>query len=223
MKRILFPILFTFALVLIGCASRSGEGGGGPVCGNDTCENGESAQSCPDDCDSTSCDDDGVCEAGEDHASCPDDCDEDELPPNGSDKWVCRGSHRGGKAYWACNPDFIATAPDTVDFVGECPALGLTGYYGANGRKISVTQNDEGWYEVEVPASASTSQHCEMTFAFKDANGNVVWAQYGTNTVSNEIAGEYRECGTRGGVFACGMFFKPNAGHMPAPLNSYPN
>ena len=62
-----------------------------------------------------------------------------------------------------------------------------------------------------------------MTFAFKDANGNVVWAQYGTNTVSNEIAGEYRECGTRGGVFACGMFFKPNAGHMPAPLNSYPN
>lgn len=221
-NRVLFPILFLFTLIIAACASRD-DGGSGPVCDNGVCENGESSQSCPQDCDVTTCDNDGVCEAGEDHASCPNDCDAEELPPAGSEKWVCRGSFRGGKAYWACNPNFIASAPETVDFVGECPALGLTGYYGANGHKVSVVKNDAGWYEVEVPASANTGQHCEMTYAFKDANGNVVWAQYGTNTVSNEIAGEYRECGTRGGVYACGMFFLPVTGHKPAPLNSYPN
>jgi hypothetical protein len=206
---------------LIGCAQRSDDGASGPVCDNGVCENGESAQSCPQDCDETLCDGDGVCEAGEDHASCPADCDEDENPPVGSDKWVCRGSFRGGKAYWACNPDFIAGAPDVVDFIGACPALGLREYYGANGHTQSVHVNDAGEYEVEVPASANPNLYCEMTFAYKDANGNVVYAQYGS--VSDEIAGDYRECGTRSGVFACGMFFKPVTGHMPAPLNSYPN
>lgn len=214
-------VLLFLIITLAGCASRDNSGGSGPVCDNGTCESGESAQSCPQDCDATTCDNDGMCEAGEDHASCPADCDADEQPPVGSDKWVCRGSFRGGKAYWACNPAFIVAAPETVDFVGECPALGLTGYYGANGRKISVDKNDAGWYEVEVPASANTSAFCEMTFSYK-SNGNVVWSQYGTNTVPNEVAGDYRECGTRGGVYACGMFFKPVKGHMPAALNSYP-
>ena len=143
-----------FVLSIAACAQRS-DGTGGPVCGNGTCQNGETAQSCPADCTTTSCNNNGTCDAGEDHGSCPNDCSADEQPPTGSDSWVCRGSFRGGKAYFSCNPTYIAGAPSTVDFVGECPALGLTGYYGANGHHISVSLNDMSVYEVEVPASAT--------------------------------------------------------------------
>lgn len=215
----------TLALALIGCASRDeGTPTGGPVCGNMTCENGESTQSCPDDCTTTVvCDNDGTCDAGEDNANCPADCGTDELPPDGSESWVCRASYRGGKAYWACNPDYIANSPATVDFVGVCPALGLSGYYGANGHHITASLNDNGEYEVEVPASAASGVSCEMTYAYKNSSGTVIWAQYGTNSVTDTVAGAYRECGTRSGVYACGMFFKTVTGHMPAPLGFYPN
>lgn len=42
-----------------------------PVCGNGSCESGESSYSCPDDC--ARCGD-FICSAGEDHFSCPGDC-----------------------------------------------------------------------------------------------------------------------------------------------------
>lgn len=215
--------LITLAITFVACASRDdGTGTSGPVCGNRTCESGESSQSCPADCTTTSCNNDGTCQPGEDHASCPNDCGADELPPAGSESWVCRGSYRGGRAYFACNPAYIAAAPTSVDFVGECPALGLTGYYGTNSRHISVSLNDASVYEVEVPASADGSI-CELTYAYKNGSGTVIWAQYGSNDVSDSTAGPYRECGTRNGVYACGMFFKPVAGHMPAALGFYPN
>ncbi len=211
-----------FVLSIAACAQRS-DGTGGPVCGNGTCQNGETAQSCPADCTTTSCNNNGTCDAGEDHGSCPNDCSADEQPPTGSDSWVCRGSFRGGKAYFSCNPTYIAGAPSTVDFVGECPALGLTGYYGANGHHISVSLNDMSVYEVEVPASATPGVACELTYAYKNSSGVIVWAQFGPNNVSQAVAGNYRECGTRNNIYACGMFFKPVAGHMPAPLGYYPN
>lgn len=224
MKTIVKITFLSIALTLAACASRSEDGGqSGPVCGNMTCENGETAMSCPDDCTTTSCNNDGTCDAGEDNASCPADCGTDELPPAGSEAWVCRGSFRGGKSYWACNPDYLASAPDTVDFVGECPALGLSSYYGANGHHISVSLNDNGEYEVEVPVSATPGTPCEMTYAYKNAHGTTVWAQYGSNSVTDAVAGMYRECGTRNGVYACGMFFKPVASHTVAKLGYYPN
>ena len=222
----LAAITLFLALLAAACSQRSDENkGSGPVCGNGTCENGESALSCSEDCTSSTCDNDGTCESGEDHASCANDCDADELPPAGSEKWVCRPSYRGGKAYWSCNPDpqIIAGSPEVVDFVGRCPALDLRDYYGANGSIKQVEKNDAGWYEAEVPAGADPNDYCEMTYAYKKPDGTVVWAQYGTNSPVNSVAGDYRECGTRNNVFACGMFFKPVPGHMPAPLDRYPN
>jgi len=223
MKTILKIAILAITLTLAACPAQRSDGGpSGPVCGNAACENGESAMSCPTDCTTTSCNNDGTCQAGEDHASCPADCATDELPPAGSEAWVCRGSFRGGKAYFACNPSYIAGAPNTVDFVGECPTLGLSGYYGANGHKISVSLNDNSEYEVEVPATATAGTPCELTYAYKTST-STVWAQYGKNSADDATAGDYRECGVRSGVSACGMFFKPDPGHKPAPLGYYPS
>src|SRR5690349_901256 len=86
------PLLVCAALaaaMLTGCPPPDDGGGGnggdhqcgpkgcpvdaapGPVCGDHTCETGETAQTCPADC--TTCGN-NVCDAGETAQSCPADC-----------------------------------------------------------------------------------------------------------------------------------------------------
>jgi hypothetical protein len=58
------------------CPNDCGGGGGGgqPVCGNGTCDSGESPASCPADCKPASSCGNGKCDSGESPASCPADC-----------------------------------------------------------------------------------------------------------------------------------------------------
>jgi hypothetical protein len=71
-----------------GCVDLGGGGGGGagsgPECGDGQCEDGESQESCPEDCggDQFGCGD-GVCEAWE-QWTCPEDCEEPQGPECGN-------------------------------------------------------------------------------------------------------------------------------------------
>ena len=65
----------TNATSLLQCAQPTcAGGGGGAVCGNGTCESGETTSTCPSDCKPTTVCGNGVCESGETSSSCPDDC-----------------------------------------------------------------------------------------------------------------------------------------------------
>jgi hypothetical protein len=56
------------------CTADCGGGGQAAVCGNNSCENGESTATCPSDCPAQSQCGNGTCDAGETTGNCPGDC-----------------------------------------------------------------------------------------------------------------------------------------------------
>lgn len=75
-------------------------GGTGPVCGNGSCENGESSQTCPQDCGGNNpvCGN-GFCENGETAQTCPQDC-------GGGNQPVCgNGACENGESAESCPQD----------------------------------------------------------------------------------------------------------------------
>ena len=114
----------------------------GPVCGNGTCEAGESKLSCPSDCGSSGpvCGN-GTCEAGESATNCPEDCDGGGScassadcgasknckggacvdPPPGTCNGKCGGPGDGGSCYCddACEgPDYGDCCADKAQYCG---------------------------------------------------------------------------------------------------------
>jgi hypothetical protein len=106
------------------CAQQQGclsGGGGGAVCGNGKCEPGESAQSCPKDCQTGPVCGNGQCEPGEGPQNCPSDCQQE-----GSCVGKCGGQGSGG--CWCdqqcaelgdCCSDFKKVCSDTVPVCGD--------------------------------------------------------------------------------------------------------
>jgi len=84
--------LFVFVL---GCGKKENNNNNGPVCGNGTCEQGETTQSCPGDCPVNPCGN-GTCEQGETYASCPADCPESSCG---------NGTCDTGETYASCPSD----------------------------------------------------------------------------------------------------------------------
>ena len=114
----------------------------GPVCGNGTCEPGESASSCPTDCKTTGpvCGN-GTCESGESESNCPEDCGGGGTcassadcgpakncqkgacvaPPAGTCNGKCGGAGDGGSCYCddACEePDYGDCCADKAQYCG---------------------------------------------------------------------------------------------------------
>lgn len=207
--------LFTILSVcLVGCAVQptpDPDPVDETVCGDGVCNGDEDSESCPADCndDSPVCGD-GVCEDPETADSCSADCEDAEPPPE-SKTWVCRGGVDGGRDYFECNSEYLADAPDSVWFVGECPSEGIYGYFA--GRKVEVPKAENGWYRLYLEGDADVT--CEITYA-QCSNGTdpFCWAQYGRDSVSAEIAGPYRGCYESG---SCGMFLSRNPGKTPNP------
>lgn len=56
------------------CQGSNPCGSSGPVCGNGTCESGETTSSCPSDCKTSTKCGNGTCDSGETASSCPSDC-----------------------------------------------------------------------------------------------------------------------------------------------------
>jgi hypothetical protein len=140
-------------------------GSSGPVCGNGTCESGESASNCSKDCGgSSSMCPNGKCEAGETEASCPQDC-----------KLGCYGDFSLGSTFYksgdtkqtglACDnkampkncPDgFWITFPDT----GECVCI-----LSCAGIGVSVGQNcttDGAWKCQDILATNASANGGKM-------------------------------------------------------------
>jgi len=167
----------------------------------------------PDTCVGAECDDPDPCTG--------DGCNVD--PPVGSDDWVCRSGVKDGLDYFECNQRDYAPPSSvgaTAYFVGNCSTEGLAGYW--DGRVLPDAIVD-GWPRLYLEGQ-SGSQHCEITLAFCDrANDADCWLQYGPEEATPEVAGEYRECGVRGGVEACGMFFIRKQGKIADSLGYYPN
>jgi hypothetical protein len=77
MKNVAFMALCIGSLGLFACGGGgdSPDAGGPQICGDDACTGDETAASCPEDCDVSGCDNDGMCEGpGETAANCPADC-----------------------------------------------------------------------------------------------------------------------------------------------------
>lgn len=205
-------------ILAAGCAQRSdGVGTPPPACGDGTCDSGETHASCPADCTApAACNNDGTCDPGEDNASCPADCTGDLYPPGDYAKWVCYPSRRADKWYWSCNPAYSQNAP-RVEFVGSCKPLALSDYW-STGDMLPVDQDSKGAYTAQFDNTVEAI--CEMTYSVCPTGTNSeCWAQYAQ--LDPSIA-KYRECGTRNGVYACGIFFKTVPGQMPVPLGYYP-
>ena len=136
----------------------------GEVCGDGTCDPGESSASCPADCDAPAACGDGVCQAGENPGSCPDDCDDpcwgpDETEPNDSMDQAdpLNGSARGSICpgdddFWVIDIDPDATLITVtvtydmaesdldVDLMDGAGVL-LDGSYDVSGFEVVVTMN----------------------------------------------------------------------------------
>jgi hypothetical protein len=80
------------------CAQDCGTSG--PVCGNGTCESGETSSKCPQDCPNGPICGNGICDTGENSALCPSDC----PPQNGGAGCTAKtaGGGCGGCACEAC-------------------------------------------------------------------------------------------------------------------------
>ena len=95
------------------CAQSAGCAGAAPVCGNGTCEAGETAATCAQDCKSGPVCGNGTCEAGETKTSCPADC--------GGGGPVCgNGMCEAGETKASCAKDCGGTTPSCGN--GTCDA-----------------------------------------------------------------------------------------------------
>jgi len=108
-------------------------GGGGVVCGNGTCETGETHTSCPGDCPTTTCGN-GTCDTGESNNTCPADCAASACTAEGSFSVILSASPvsrtvNAGAGIEALGIDITANNSDMtvgrVDFQATVTALGV--------------------------------------------------------------------------------------------------
>jgi len=174
-----------------------------PVCGNGLCEAGETATTCPYDCDTVTppaCDNDGLCESGETAANCPYDCEVDPPDPYcgdyncdwGEDTFNCYDDCGWCGDGWCVWPQEDVWGCDW-DCIGYCG----DGY-------CEYDQGEEGWCYDDCG--------CPPDYPVDCGDGTGCWTA-GTNCSSDAFVcgGVYKRCSNpadyanccNGGFYVC--------------------
>lgn len=144
-----------------------------------------------------------------------------DLFPTGDYKnWMCYPSREDGQYNWNCNPAYNENSP-TVEYVGVCRPLDLSGYW--HGRHYTITVND-GRYSLRLDNTLPAGTVCEMTMSkCLDLVGDKpCWV------LADESDGPYVKCGKRTNangqeVWGCANFFKiVGPDKLPEPIEAYP-
>ena len=145
-------------------------------CGNGVCESGETSSSCAADCktSSTACDSDGVCESGESSGSCPSDC----STYGGNGTMNCGTGWTYSSTFNSCVRDGVTCSNPTA--CSECPSGS-----GTSGSKWCQMDNDgcptgcqENTWDTGGCGSYSSKSGCEAVSNcyWKESTGD--WSSY---------------------------------------------
>lgn len=134
-------------------------------------------------------------------------------PPAASATWPCRsGVDATGQDYMEFNPRYLGNEADAY-IVGQASSEGIGGYF--TGTYVRVSKHERsGWYRLDLTGAAEPA---ELTYAkCVDTVGTNAscWAQYGSTTLSDSSAGDYRWCQANG---SCACRFTRSEGKVATP------